>query len=70
MINPMIVEGQVHGGGSHGLGNATLEEVVYDLPAPATIANAVADALGIAITEMPLTRERLWRRLRHANVVQ
>jgi len=112
MINPMIVEGQVHGGIAHGIGNAFLEEVVYDgagqlmtgtlmdyalpraadvphlevhhvvtpsplnplgvkgageggtLPAPAAIANAVADALrplGVAVTEMPLTRERLWR---------
>ena len=115
MINPMIVEGQVHGGIAHGIGNAFLEEVVYDgagqlmtgtlmeyalpraadvprlevhhvvtpsplnplgvkgageggtLPASAAIANAVADALrplGVDVTEMPLTRERLWRRLR------
>ena len=114
VINPMIVEGQVHGGIAHGIGNAFLEEVVYDgagqlmtgtlmeyalpragdvpslevhhvvtpsplnplgvkgageggtLPAPAAIANAVADALrplGVAVTEMPLTRERLWRRM-------
>jgi len=114
LINPMIVEGQVHGGIAHGIGNAFLEEIVYDragqlmtgtlmdyalpraadvprlevhhvvtpsplnplgvkgageggtLPAPAAIANAVADALrplGVAVTEMPLTRERLWRRM-------
>ncbi len=117
IINPMIVEGQVHGGIAHGIGNALLEEVVYDgagqlttgtlmdyalpraddvprfevhhvvtpsplnplgvkgageggtLPAPAAIANAVADALRplrVEVTEMPLTRERLWRRLRAA----
>jgi aerobic carbon-monoxide dehydrogenase large subunit len=115
VINPMIVEGQVHGGIAHGIGNALLEEVIYDaggqlttgtlmeyalpragdvprlevhhvvtpsplnplgvkgageggtLPAPAAIANAIADALGplgIEVTEMPLTRERLWRRIR------
>jgi aerobic carbon-monoxide dehydrogenase large subunit len=115
MINPMVVEGQIHGGIAHGIGNALLEEVVYDragqlatgtlmdyalpraadvphlevhhvvtpsplnplgvkgageggtLPAPAAIANAVVDALrplGIEVTEMPLTRERLWRQLR------
>ena len=107
MINPMIVEGQVHGGIAHGIGNALLEEIVYDasgqmmtatlmdyalprasdvpsfevhhvvtpsplnplgvkgageggtLPAPAAIANAVADALSTReIREMPLTRER------------
>jgi carbon-monoxide dehydrogenase large subunit len=109
MINPMIVEGQVHGGIAHGIGNALLEEIVYDasgqmmtgtlmdyalprasdvpslevlhvvtpsplnplgvkgageggtLPAPAAIANAIADALSArGIREMPLTRERVW----------
>ncbi len=114
MINPMVVEGQVHGGVAHGIGNALLEAVVYDdtgqpmtgtlmdyalpragdvpslevhhvttpsplnplgvkgageggtLPAPAAIANAIADALGIDVTEMPLTRERVWRCIRSA----
>src|SRR5207249_2941588 len=117
MINPMVVEGQIHGGIAHGIGNALLEEIVYDgagqlvtgtlmdyalprasdvprlevhhvvtpsplnplgikgageggtLPAPAALANAVADALrplGVEVTEMPLTRERLWRRVRAA----
>jgi CO/xanthine dehydrogenase Mo-binding subunit len=117
IINPLVVEGQVHGGIAHGIGNALFEEIVYDgagqlatgtlmdyalpragdvpaydvhhvvtpsplnplgvkgageggtLPAPAAIANAVADALrplAAEITEMPLTRERLWRRLRDA----
>src|SRR3989449_658869 len=115
IINPMVVEGQIHGGIAHGIGNALLEEIVYDgtgqlvtgtlmdyalpratdvprlevhhvvtpsplnplgvkgageggtLPAPAAIANAVADALrplGVEVTEMPQTRERLWRRVR------
>src|SRR6059036_3035752 len=93
MINPMVVDGQIHGGVAHGIGNALLEEIIYDaagqlatgtlmeyalpraadvpsldvhhvvtpsplnplgvkgageggaLPAPAAIANAVADAL-------------------------
>ena len=117
MINPMVVEGQIHGGVAHGIGNALLEEIVCDaagqletgtlmdyalpravdipslevhhvmtpsplnplgvkgageggtLPAPAAIANAVVDALrplDVDVTEMPLTRERLWRRLRAA----
>ena len=48
-LNPLGVKGAGEGG---------------TLPAPAAIANAVADALGVSITEMPLTRERLWRRLR------
>ena len=115
MINPMVVEGQVHGGIAHGIGNALLEAVVYDatgqpttgtlmdyalpraddvpslevhhvvtpsplnalgvkgageggtLPAPAAIANAVADALGVDVTEMPLTREGVWRAIRAAS---
>jgi aerobic carbon-monoxide dehydrogenase large subunit len=117
MINPLVVEGQIHGGIAHGIGNALIEEIIYDdggqlatgtlmdyalpratdvpplevhhvvtpsplnplgvkgageggtLPAPAAIANAVADALrplGVEVTEMPLTRERLWRRVRAA----
>jgi len=114
MINPMVVEGQVHGGIAHGIGNALLEEIVYDgagamvtgtlmdyalprasdipsldvhhvvtpsplnplgvkgageggtVPAPAAIANAIADALRSprAIAEMPLTRERVRRHMR------
>ena len=118
MINPLVVEGQIHGGIAHGIGNALSEEVVYDaagqlrtgtlmdyalpraadvpplavhhvvtpsplnplgvkgageggtLPAPAAIANAVADALRplrVVVAEMPLTRERLWRRIRAAS---
>jgi len=30
IINPMIVEGQVHGGVAQGIGQALLEEVIYD----------------------------------------
>jgi carbon-monoxide dehydrogenase large subunit len=30
MLNPLIVEGQVHGGVAHGIGNALLEEAVYN----------------------------------------
>ena len=30
MINPLVVEGQIHGGIAHGIGNALLEEIVYD----------------------------------------
>jgi len=30
IINPMIVEGQVHGGVAQGIGQALLEEAVYD----------------------------------------
>jgi CO/xanthine dehydrogenase Mo-binding subunit len=118
VINPVIVEGQIHGGIAHGIGNALLEEVIYDangqlttgtlmeyalpraedvprlevhhvvtpsplnplgvkgageggtLPAPAAIGGAIADALrplSVEITEIPLTRERLWRRIAAAS---
>ncbi|MBM3778315.1 MAG: xanthine dehydrogenase family protein [Acidimicrobiia bacterium] len=30
MINPTIVEGQIHGGVAHGIGNAFFEQLVYD----------------------------------------
>ena len=30
MINPMLVEGQIHGGVAHGIGNAFFEKLVYD----------------------------------------
>ncbi len=30
IINPMIVDGQVHGGLAQGIGQALLEECVYD----------------------------------------
>ena len=30
VLNPSIVEGQVHGGVAHGIGNSLLEEAVYD----------------------------------------
>jgi aerobic carbon-monoxide dehydrogenase large subunit len=112
VINPLIVDGQVHGGVAQGIGAALLEEVIHDeqgqaltaslvdylvpsaaeLPAievvhveseslstlggfrgmgeggtigaPAAIANAISDALaplGIGISELPATPERLFR---------
>jgi carbon-monoxide dehydrogenase large subunit len=109
VINPMIVEGQVHGAVAQGIGAALTEEIVYDeagqlvtasftdygipiagevpaietvhieteLPAtlggfrgmgeggtigaPAAVANALADALGADIVELPMTPERIFR---------
>jgi aerobic carbon-monoxide dehydrogenase large subunit len=117
MLNPMVVEGQIHGGVAHGIGNALYEEAVYDddgqlltgtfmdylLPTstevprvrvvhdeyptplnplgvkgageggavspPAAIANAICDALahlGVEITEMPVTPDRLFRLIQSA----
>lgn len=108
-INPMIVDGQIHGGVAQGIGGALIEELIYDdtgaltttslgdyllprmtdipeigthhiqTPSPrsvlgikgmgeggaigplAAIANAVSDAIGVRVREVPLTPERLWR---------
>ena len=112
VVNPMIVDGQVHGGVAQGIGAALYEEVVYDedgqiatatladylvptaceipaievehiesaspttlggfrgmgeggtIGAPAAVANAVADALaplGVAVNELPITPQRVFR---------
>lgn len=108
LVNPMIVDGQVHGGVAQGIGAALLEEVVYNadgqiltttladyvmpcaievprmevvhleteaptlggfrgmgeggtIGAPAAIANAIADALGLDVLELPVTPQRLYR---------
>jgi len=117
IINPMIAEGQIHGGALHGLGGALFEELRYDeagqcvtatfmdyaiptaadapaieiahlsspsplttlgskglgesssMTVPAVIANAVSDALrplGVRITELPMTRARLWELMERA----
>ena len=108
-LNPMIVEGQVHGGIAQGIGQALYEGVIYgedgqmltgtltdyamplttELPSfetdhtvtltpvnplgvkgvgeagtiasSAAVANAVADALGVAHVDMPFTSEKLWK---------
>lgn len=109
VINPLLVEGQIHGGIAQGIGATLLEELVYDeagqlltaslmdylLPTaadmppivldhmetpspltiggmkgvgesgliapPAAIANAVADALGVDVSETPLRPDVIWR---------
>ena len=118
VINPMIVEGQAHGGIAQGAGQALFEQVVYDaasgqllsgsfmdycmpraddLPsilhdfqetsspnnplgakaigecgtigAPATIGNAVVDALsplGVTHVDMPFTPHAIWRTIHDA----
>ncbi len=108
-INPLAVEGQIHGGVAQGIGWGLTERMVYDeggqlltgslmdyalpktvtvppievelleVPAPdgpfgargvgeppvvpgaAAIANAIRDAVGVRVTELPVTAERLYR---------
>jgi len=109
-INPTLVEAQIHGGVSMGLGFALSEEVMLNqgrvlnpsltnyliptaadtpeivpiivedpypdgpfgakgvgepgaVPTAGAIANAVFDAVGVRITRLPITAERVWRAL-------
>jgi hypothetical protein len=44
--------------GARGIGEHTM------IPTPAAIANALWDACGVRISEMPITAEKVWRALR------
>ena len=114
IINPLLVEGQIHGGVAHGIGNAFYEQLVYDehgqllnasfmdyllptatdvptietahrvtpspfnpiglkgvgeagcIPTGAAFAQAVEDALGIEILEIPLSPDRLFTLIQEA----
>jgi carbon-monoxide dehydrogenase large subunit len=107
LINPMIVDGQVHGATAQGIGGTLFEALIYDqegqlqtgslldyliptaaempdlqvshletpapeapngakgvgeggtLAPPGAVTNAVADALGVELNELPLTPERV-----------
>jgi len=52
IINPMIADGQVHGGVAQGIGNALLEEIVYDESGGILTAN-LADYMPPTAHEMP-----------------
>jgi carbon-monoxide dehydrogenase large subunit len=52
VINPMIVEGQIHGGIAQGLGEALMEEIVYDADGQHLNANLLDYLLPTAL-DMP-----------------
>jgi aerobic carbon-monoxide dehydrogenase large subunit len=52
IINPMIADGQVHGGVAQGIGNALLEEIIYD-EAGAPLTATLADYLPPTAHEIP-----------------
>ncbi|HEX5211014.1 MAG TPA: xanthine dehydrogenase family protein molybdopterin-binding subunit [Pseudolabrys sp.] len=52
IINPMIADGQVHGGIAQGIGNALLEEIVYDESGGVLTAN-LADYMPPTAREIP-----------------
>ena len=53
IINPMIVEGQVHGGVSAGIGQALFEEFVYDDQGTLLTGNFLTYGIGAA-SEYPM----------------
>jgi aerobic carbon-monoxide dehydrogenase large subunit len=52
IVNPMIADGQVHGGVAQGIGNALLEEIIYDESGGILTAN-LADFLPPTAREIP-----------------
>lgn len=110
-LNPLLIEGQMHGGAAQGLGWGLWEALRYDengvvltttfvdyalptaqevppiethivevpsprgpfgargvgeppvVPGAAAVANAIRDAVGVRITELPITAERVWAAL-------
>jgi carbon-monoxide dehydrogenase large subunit len=52
LINPMIVEGQIHGGVAQGIANALYEEVVYD-EGGNILTGSLADYLVPTLSEIP-----------------
>src|SRR5207244_9210124 len=52
LINPMIVDGQVHGGLAHGIGNALFEWMGYD-DSGQPVTTTFADYLLPTATELP-----------------
>ena len=52
IINPMIADGQVHGGVAQGIGNALLEEIIYDETGN-ILTSTLADYLPPTAREIP-----------------
>lgn len=53
VLNPLLVEGQVHGGLAQGIAQALIEEVVYD-PDGNPLTSNLADYSTISVSELPM----------------
>jgi carbon-monoxide dehydrogenase large subunit len=53
MLNPMLVKGQIHGGVAQGLGQALLEEVVYDRDGGQLLSGSFMDYAMPRASDMP-----------------
>lgn len=60
VINPMVVEGQVHGSVMQGLGESLLEVIVYDEDGQLLTANLMSYLIPSAGQQVPLTTKRLY----------
>jgi len=69
IINPMIADGQIHGGVAHGIANALFEEIVYD-ETGAILTASLADYLPPTAQEMPFIALRHLETLSDASVTQ
>jgi carbon-monoxide dehydrogenase large subunit len=59
VLNPMIVEGQLHGSVMQGLGSALLESIVYDEDGQPLTTNLVSYLIPTSTQPMPLVSKRL-----------
>jgi carbon-monoxide dehydrogenase large subunit len=59
VINPMVVEGQVHGSVMQGLGESLLEAIVYDDDGHLLTANLMTYLIPTAVPPVPLIARRL-----------
>jgi carbon-monoxide dehydrogenase large subunit len=59
ILNPMVVEGQIHGSVMQGIGSALLESMVYDHTGQLLTANLVTYLIPSATQPMPIQTHRL-----------
>jgi carbon-monoxide dehydrogenase large subunit len=69
LINPMIVDGQIHGGVAQGIANALLEEIIYDDTGNIVTAT-LADYLPPTAREMPVIEIHHLETLTEASVTR
>src|SRR5262245_29185706 len=69
LINPMIVDGQIHGGVAQGIANALLEEIVYDATGNVLTAT-LADFLPPTVAETPPIDIRHFETLTEASLTK
>ena len=55
MVNPIGLKGQIHGGVAQGLGQALMEQVVYDRESGQMLSGSFMDYAMPRADDMPLT---------------